>query len=164
MSVYGVGEYTKKGYANVISLFVWAMLNGERPIVWGDGTQRRDFIYVDDCADLVLRALEFNWSKQNSNFEVFNVGTGKSTSFNDITRLVNERLNANLKPIYVAVPIALYATEVLGDMSKANRMLGWGARVDIQEGISKVVENARRDPRIRELSEAQKYALRAKKK
>lgn len=163
-SVYGVGEYTKKGYANVISLFVWAMLNGERPIVWGNGSQERDFIYVDDCAELVTAALEFNWDGQTNDFEIFNVGTGIPTSFNDIVGIINRKLGTNLDPIYVKVPIPVYAASVLTDATKAKRLLHWEPNVTVEEGVGKVIENARRELRNTALSKAQKYALHIKPK
>lgn len=161
-SVYGVGEYTKKGYANVISLFVWAMLNGERPIVWGNGSQDRDFIYVDDCAELATAALQFNWGRQTNDFEIFNVGTGISTSFNDIIRIINKRLGTNLDPVYVKVPIPIYATSVLTDVTKAKQLLHWEPNVAVEEGVGKIIENARRELRATALSKAQKYALHIK--
>ena len=58
MSVYGDDESKKGGYANVISLFVWAMVSGKIPIVWGNGNQTRDFIHAEDAAEMFCLALE----------------------------------------------------------------------------------------------------------
>lgn len=159
LSVYGVGEYTKKGYANVISLFVWAMINGERPIVWGDGTQTRDFVYVDDCADTTIRILEYNWNEQSSNFEIFNVGTGRATSFNDVVRLINGQLGTDLSPTYVEVPLKIYAKEICGDTTKVRQLLGWEAKITVKDGIGKIIENARKEPKVMKLFDSQEYAL-----
>src|SRR3989338_2190146 len=137
-SVYGYGEETKEGYANIISLFIWAMLRGERPVVWGDGTQTRDFIFVDD----VVRA--FNIAQKNTFSDgIFNLGTGRETSFNEVIRIINEQLETDLQPIYIPVPINIYAHRLLADVTKQETVLGFRPQITIQEGIAKTIEYAR---------------------
>ena len=77
-SVYGVGEHTKRGYANITSLFSWAMMKGHRPIMWRDGNQTRDFIYVDDCAKQFVLAMENDTLPTTE----INSGFGRDYSFN----------------------------------------------------------------------------------
>jgi len=74
-SVYGPREESKGRYANVISQFIWAMLKDEQPVIYGDGEQTRDFIYVSDVVRAFLLAMNY----ERSEFEIFNVGTGKET-------------------------------------------------------------------------------------
>jgi len=158
MSVYGVGEWTKGGYANVISLFVWAMLNGKRPIVWNDGKQSRDFTYVDDVADLMVKALDWNYEVQREGeMEIFNVGTGIATSFNEVISIINEQLKTNYQPIYVSVPVSPYSQTVLGDMTKVQQILNWKHKVSVKEGIAKVIEDTRQLPKS--FNQYQEYAL-----
>lgn len=136
-SVYGPGEVSKGPYANIVSLFTWAMLSGRRPIVWGNGRQTRDFIYVDDAVEAILLALTSNLVTQE-----INVGTGIETSFNEIIQLLNEQLALNLEPVYMPVPIDVYAKRLLGDTSLASRVLGFKAHVGVREGVRRVVEAA----------------------
>jgi nucleoside-diphosphate-sugar epimerase len=159
LSVYGTGEYTKKGYANVTSLFIWAMLNGQRPIVWGDGAQTRDFIHVEDTSDLLIKILDWNYNAQkNGKMEIFNVGTGIETSFNEVISIINELLETNYNPIYVPIPIKIYSLRILGDMNKVHRVLRWHHKISIREGLKLGVERARRLS-AESFSTYQKYAL-----
>ena len=140
LSVYGYDEETKQGYANVISLFVWTMLDDRRPAVWGDGNQTRDFIYVDDAAESLFLAMN---SKLDQKFEVFNVGTGKETSFNSVVNTINTLLGKSLEPIYVPVQIDIYGYRIVGDPTKAEKMLGFKAKISVEEGVRHVIQNAK---------------------
>lgn len=93
---YGVGEEHKGEYSSIVYQFCQKMLKGERPIIFGDGTQTRDFIYISDIVDTIL----CNTSKQG----FIDVGTGVSTSFNDIVKIINDQLNTNIEPIYKNKP------------------------------------------------------------
>jgi UDP-glucose 4-epimerase len=75
-SVYGPKEKAKKQYANMVSQFLWEMREGKTPIVFGDGSQTRDFTYVKD----VVRALQM--AMKSDYHGILNVGTGKAHSFN----------------------------------------------------------------------------------
>jgi UDP-glucose 4-epimerase len=143
-SVYGRGEDSKRGYANVISLFAWAMMHGERPEVWGDGKQTRDYIYVTDAADAFIRALEADIPTQQ-----LNVGTGIETTFNDVIRMIAEELGIEANPTYVPVPIRIYAERLWADMTQAQSVLGFRPKVTLREGIRDVINYARSlsDPR-----------------
>ena len=130
-SVYGVGEADKKGFANVISLFSWAMLSGNRPVVWGDGNQTRDFIYVDDVAEMFHEC-----AVGNINVPVVNAGTGVETSFNQVITILNQFLCTDLAPVYVPVAVDIYAKRLLADTSVQERH-GFKAETDVQHGIQK---------------------------
>jgi len=137
-SVYGEGEVGKGPYANVISLFAWAMLSGHRPVIWDDGQQTRDFIYVDDVVEAFRLALVHDIPTQE-----LNVGTGIETSFKEIIGILNEYLATDLQPLHVSVPVNIYARRLLADTSLAERVLGFSARVSVKEGIRRVLEGAR---------------------
>ena len=159
LSVYGTGEYTKKGYANIISLFVWAILNGNRPIIWGDGTQTRDFIHVDDAAKLFVRIIEWNkFNQEEGGFEVFNLGTGIETSFNEIVMIINELLGTEYEPIYTPVPIDVYSKRILADMEKVRKILGWCHSISVRKGIQMTIDEASKSGN-KSLSKHQEYAL-----
>ena len=128
-SVYGRHEEAKAGYANLISQFLWAMKKGESPEIYGDGEQRRDFIYAGD----VVHALK-NASAVKG-FEIFNVGTGVNYSLNELVKILNEELGTDIKPRYVKMPVSNYVMETRADIAKAEKKLGFKAKVALREGI-----------------------------
>jgi nucleoside-diphosphate-sugar epimerase len=139
-SVYGLDEGTKGRYANVTSLFLWFMLKGERPIVWGEGEQSRDFIFVDDVAEAFELA-----SRRKYENEIFNVGTGIETSFNEVVSAINKELRTTLEPVYVPVQLPVYAQRIAADTSKAMNQLGFKAKVPLVEGVRRQIASYSRD-------------------
>lgn len=91
--VYGEGENR-----TFVAKSIEAMKKGNRPIVYGDGTQKRDFVYTQDVVDQTLRLIEDGKSG------VFDIGTGNQTSFNDIVAIINKELGTNIEPIFVEAP------------------------------------------------------------
>ncbi len=129
-SIYGPKEEFKKQYANIVSQFLWAMKRDEPPVIFGDGTQTRDFTHVYD----VVEALILAW-KKDFECEIFNVGTGVAHSFNEIVEILNRLLGKNIKPIYKPNPIKNYVYHTLADTSKAEKMLGFKAKISLEEGL-----------------------------
>jgi UDP-glucose 4-epimerase len=129
-SVYGPKERAKREYANLISQFMWLMEKGHRPVIYGDGTQKRDFIHVDDVVEALVRAHAVK------GFKVYNVGTGSSHTVNSMVGVLNEKLGTAIKPKYIKMPISNYVRETLADTSKAKRELGFSARIPLDKGIS----------------------------
>jgi len=136
------------------------MLNGVTPLVWGDGTQKRDFIYVTDCADLMIEAMKWNINKQKQGtMEIFNVGTGIGTSFNEVIAIINQQLSTNYTPRYVSVPVKIYSLSILADMTKVQNVLGWKPKVTVEQGIKKIIENTRKLPPRFGVGYQNKYTL-----
>jgi UDP-glucose 4-epimerase len=133
-SVYGPHERAKKGYANLITQFLWAMKKGEKPVLFGDGTQTRDFTFVDDIVEANILAMGY------SGFGVFNVGTGKNTTLNDIVQILNRKLGTSLEPVYEPNRIKNYVMHTQADTSKTAKELGFKAKVGLDEGIGKLIE------------------------
>ena len=136
-SIYGPKERFKGKYANIISQFLWAMLKDEPPVIFGDGTQTRDFTHVYDVVDALLLA----W-KRNFECEIFNVGTGVAHSFNEIVEILNRILGKNIRPIYKPNPIKNYVYHTLADTTKAERLLGFKAKIPLEEGIRSLIKEA----------------------
>ena len=128
-SVYGRHEEAKAGYANLISQFLWAMKKGENPEIYGDGEQRRDFIYAGDVVHALKNA------SATKGFEIFNVGTGVNYSLNELVEILNEELETEIKPKYVKMPVSNYVMETKADITKAEKKLGFKAKVTLKEGI-----------------------------
>ncbi|MDI9643828.1 MAG: NAD-dependent epimerase/dehydratase family protein [Candidatus Verstraetearchaeota archaeon] len=136
-SVYGPREEAKGKYANNISQFAWEMMEGRRPVIYGDGTQTRDFIFVEDVVEANLLAME---AANHEGGEVFNVGTGVETTFNRIVELLSDELGSEARPLYVENPIKNYVRRTLADTTKSERLLGFKARTPLREGIRRTIE------------------------
>ena len=141
-SVYGDGERQKGLLANIVSQFIWKLMDRQQPELWGDGTQTRDFIFVDDVVDACI----FTAEKKKIGFGPFNVGTGVESSFNDVVGKINEVLgNANedyIPPKYTSSSNASiqkrFIDRQLMDVSKMRR-LGWVSKISLDQGIRKII-------------------------
>jgi UDP-glucose 4-epimerase len=109
------------------------MKAGERPGIFGNGTQTRDFVYVDDVVEANLLALKYSKS------DVFNVGTGQNTDLNQVIEKLNKSLGTNIEPVYQENPIKNYVMHTLADTSKAEKELGFKAKVDLDKGIELLI-------------------------
>lgn len=134
-SVYGPHEEAKKQYANMITQFIWNFKRNEPPIIYGDGNQTRDFIYIQDVVDACLLALTCNIQ-----YDIFNVGTGKAYTFNQIIEILNRKMTLNIKPKYIPNPIKNYVTHTLADTKKAEEKLKFKAKYTLEEGIEKLLQ------------------------
>ena len=138
-SVYGPREESKKQYANMVSQFLWQMRRGEEPVIYGDGGQTRDFTHVED----VVRALRLAMASDYQG--VLNVGTGRACSFNDVIGMINAQLGTDIKQKYIENPIKNYVRDTLADTGKCREVLGFEARISLEEGIRRLVAGDRRD-------------------
>ncbi|MFX0096478.1 MAG: NAD-dependent epimerase/dehydratase family protein [Candidatus Hodarchaeota archaeon] len=134
-SVYGPHEEYKRQYANMITQFLWELEDNRKPIIYGDGTQSRDFIYVKDAVNACILA-----AKSKIKCGVINIGTGIDTSFNELIELLNSKLRKNVKPKYVRNPIKNYVQETLADTKKAKTELGFTAEYTVEKGIDKIIQ------------------------
>jgi UDP-glucose 4-epimerase len=132
-NVYGPAQDWRRVVPPVMSAFIIRMLSGERPVIYGNGKKRRDFIYVDDVNALHRLILE----DQRSAGKVFNVGSGTNFSVNEIYELIEGLLKTGLKPIYKP-DLPGEALVTLADITNA-RQLGWEPRVDIEEGLRRSI-------------------------
>ncbi|RLG56756.1 MAG: nucleoside-diphosphate sugar epimerase [Hadesarchaea archaeon] len=129
-SVYGPHELAKGKYANIVSQFMWSMLENRPPIIYGDGTQTRDFVHVSDVVKACMKA-----AGSDLKCEVINVGTGRSSSFNDVVRILNDLLGKSIKPEYRQNPIKNYVYHTLADLTKARKLLGYEPSIKLEDGI-----------------------------
>src|SRR5213083_2220506 len=95
-NVFGPRQDPGSPYSGVISLFATALLEGRQPIIYGDGEQTRDFTYVANVVDGVLRAAE----APKAAGEVVNVATGHRISLNELLRVMNKIIGTTISPIY----------------------------------------------------------------
>lgn len=134
LSVYGPKEQYKGNYANMVSQFLWSLQKDEAPVIFGDGSQTRDFTHVSDVVDALILA----WKKEFG-CEIFNVGTGRAYSFNQVVEILNRLLGKNVKPVYRPNPIKNYLDHTLADTSKAKKILGFKAKIALEEGLRALI-------------------------
>ena len=131
-NVYGPRQ-DSKGEGGVVSIFVDKMLAKERPMIFGDGEQTRDFIYVADLVKANLMALV-----QGDNVLV-NISTESRDSVNDLVDYLNQILPYNLKPIYKKARQGDIRHSSLAN-TKAKQLLGWTPDYDFKLGLKQTIE------------------------
>ena len=136
MSVYGLHEESKGRFANLISQFLWSMLKNEQPVIYGNGTQTRDFTFVGDVVQANILAIN---SKVKN--DVFNVGTGKATSLNELVDILNRLLGKNIEPKYIKIPVKNYIRTQLADISKIKKALNYSPNYGLEDGIMKLISH-----------------------
>jgi nucleoside-diphosphate-sugar epimerase len=129
-NVFGPRQDPGSPYSGVISLFATALLKGQAPTIYGDGEQTRDFTYVANVVDGVLRATE----APNAAGEVINVATGGRISLNELLRTMNRIVGTSLQPIY-REPRAGDVRDSQADITKAKHLLGYEPHVGLEEGL-----------------------------
>jgi nucleoside-diphosphate-sugar epimerase len=133
-NVFGPRQDPGSPYSGVISLFAAALLEGRRPTIYGDGGQTRDFTYIGNVVDGVLRATE----APAASGEVINVATGGRVSLNELFAAVRSFVGAKLEPIY-AETRAGDVRDSQADISKAKTLLGYEPSVPFEEGLGRTV-------------------------
>jgi len=134
-NTYGPGENSKSQYASVIWRFMKSIYRKEKPVIYGNGEQRRDFIYVDDNARGTYLAME-----KGIPGESYNIGSGESNTFNRIYQIVRDEMNSDIEAEYVKNPFKSYQYFTQADMSKAKNDLGFIPKFDIRAGVRKMLE------------------------
>ena len=131
---FGGAEGHKGEYANLIAQFADDISHGESPVIYGDGTQTRDFTHVDD----IVRGLEL--AADNDLAGIYNLGTGESYSLNTLVERLNDILGTDVEPEYIKNPIPedVYVHDTMADPSKMTEATGWEPEIDFEEGLRRV--------------------------
>lgn len=132
--VYGPRQDYRRTIPPVFSSFIIKLLKGERPVIFGSGEKRRDFVYVDDINDFHIKCME----EEGTTGKVFNLGSGLNYSVNEIYSIISALLKTEVRPIYKPdQPGEAFAN--LADISEAKR-LGWEPTTDLITGLKASVE------------------------
>ena len=134
-NVFGPRQDPSSPYSGVVSLFATALLENRAPTIYGDGEQSRDFTYVANVVDGVLRACEAT----GASGRVINVATGSSISLNALFEAMRRLISATVKPEY-AEPRAGDVRDSLADLRLAKEILGYKPIVPFEEGLRRTVE------------------------
>ena len=135
-NTYGPREHLQGAYGEVIPRFVLRLLNNKPPLIFGDGTQTRDFTYVTDTVKGILTASECD----SMTGQTVNIARGEEVSINELANIIAKNLDKNnLKPVYEqnrpGDVMRHYA-----DISKANKMFGYNPDTDLEKGIGLYIE------------------------
>ena len=134
-NVFGPRQDPGSPYSGVISLFIKALSEGTRPVIYGDGEQTRDFTYVANVVDGVLRATE----TPGVGGQILNVATGSRISLNQLLAALKMIFNANVEPIYKPAR-AGDVRDSQADISKAAKLLGYKPTVGFEDGLRETVK------------------------
>ena len=129
-NVFGPRQDPSSPYSGVISLFSTALLEGRQPTIYGDGEQTRDFTYVANVVDGVLRACE----APKASGEVINVACGTRISLNTLLETMNRIVGTDIKALYKEAR-AGDVRDSQADITKAKNLLGYAPTVDLETGL-----------------------------
>jgi UDP-glucose 4-epimerase len=132
-NVYGPRQ-DPHGEAGVVAIFCGKMLAGEQVTINGDGEQTRDYVYVGDCARANVMVADVNKASG-----IYNLGSGKGTSVNDIFTGLRDITGYKLAPVYGPAKVGETRFIYL-NADKAARELGWAPKVTLAEGLAKTVD------------------------
>lgn len=132
-NVYGPGQ--SPNYAGLIVKTLKRVLRGEPPIIYGDGTQTRDFVYIKDVVEAISKSIETEYTNN-----IFNIGSGREYKVRDVVDIILRLTGrTELKPIYAPPrPGDIYRS--VADISKAKKLLGYQPRYSIEDGIKELIK------------------------
>ncbi|HIQ25940.1 MAG TPA: ADP-glyceromanno-heptose 6-epimerase [Aquifex aeolicus] len=128
-NVYGPGEGCKGKFASMIYQLALKMIRGEKPRLFKWGEQKRDFVYIKDVIKANLLAMERDVRG------IFNIGSGKARSFNELVAILNEVLGTSLEIEYFDNPYKFYQNHTEADLTKSRKILGYNPEWSLEEGV-----------------------------
>jgi UDP-glucose 4-epimerase len=134
MNIYGPRMDYQGTYVSVIMKVLDRIFVGKAPIIFGDGSQVYDFVYVEDVADANILGM-----KADCTDEFFNIGSGVGTSINELVETLLKLSGSDLAPEYQPQEQS-FVTRRIGSTEKAERLLGFKAKTPLVEGLKRVVE------------------------
>jgi UDP-glucose 4-epimerase len=137
--VYGPVQGYRRTIPPVMSAFIIKLLKGERPIIYGTGEKRRDFVYVDDVNDFHLICIR----DDRTNGRVFNIGSGVNYSVREILDKISKMLGVSPNPIYKD-DLPGEAQVTLADITQV-RSLGWEAKTPLHVGLQRSIDYIRKE-------------------
>jgi len=118
----------------VIPIFLNRIMNGEAPIIYGDGSSLRDYIYIQDLVEATIEVFE-----KHPRESVFNIGSGEGTSLNELISIMSQIVGREIEPQYIESK-GEYLPRVILDISRIRESIGWEPRTSLQDGIALTME------------------------
>lgn len=137
-NVFGPRQDPNSEYSGVISKFIKKISNNERPVIYGDGKQTRDFVYVSDIADANIKAA----TTETNCTAVMNAACQKQTDLNYLTEQINKLTGKGIQPIYTEERNG-DIKHSCGDKTLIEKMLGWKAVVSFETGLEKLITGSK---------------------
>lgn len=134
MNIYGPRMDYQGTYVSVIMKVIDRIWAGERPVIFGDGSQVYDFIYVEDAAKANVLSM-----KSDCEDEFFNIGMGEGTTINELVKVLLRLMDSDLEPEYRPQEQS-FVTYRIGSVDKAERLFGFRATTPVEEGLRRVLE------------------------
>jgi UDP-glucose 4-epimerase len=144
-NVYGPRMDLHGAYTEVFIRWMDRITVGKPPLIYGDGTQTMDFVYVEDIARANLLA-----AKADVSDEVFNIARGEETSLNNLANTLVKVMGSDLKPEYGPARTVNPVPRRLADIRKARQILGFEAQFSLQEGLQNLVRWWREERLLKE--------------
>jgi dTDP-L-rhamnose 4-epimerase len=136
-NAYGPGQALSNPYTGVLAIFASRIANGQSPMVFEDGQQRRDFVHVRDVARAFLLAMD----RPEADGQVFNIGSGEDRTVEAVARLQAAAMGRpDLEPEIAGKARAGDIRHCVPDLAKAGDLLGYAAREDFTEGLAELAE------------------------
>jgi UDP-glucose 4-epimerase len=133
-NAYGPGQRVPPAHAPVVPLFAKNVLSGASVVVYGDGTQTRDFVYIDDVVDALVAAA----TAPHVNQTIINVGSGRETSINTLINTLEEVIGR--RPDIIHNPQQSGGLQrLVADLDQARRLLGYQPKVSLAEGLHRLL-------------------------
>ncbi len=140
-NAYGPGQALPVSHPPVVPQFIRQAIGGGSLVIFGDGTQTRDFVYLDDVTDALVAAA----TAASVDGEVINIGSGQETSINELVKHVERAAGRQVEPLHNTA-VAGGVRRLYADIDKAQRLLSFKLRVPLDEGLRLTLQ---RDPRYR---------------
>ena len=140
-NAYGPGQYLTFHHPPVIPQFMKKAVEGGTLVIYGDGNQTRDFVYIDDVVDALVAAA----TASNVNRAIINVGSGEETSINDLAKKVARVVGREVEVIHNRAESG-GVSRLVADLTLAQKLLGYRPKVTLMEGLRRMLEL---DPRFR---------------
>ncbi len=143
-NVYGSRQSLSNPYTGVAAIFMSRIKNDNPPVIYEDGLQTRDFVYVGDVA----QALILSMKKSSADYEVFNVGTGTPVTIKEVAEIIAKIYGKNIKPQITYKFRKGDVRHCYADISKIQKLLGFRPQVSFEDGMRHLIEWARRETAV----------------
>lgn len=137
-SVYGKNEKHKKQYANLVSQFLWAIQDNKETVFYGDGTQTRDFTYVIDICDALIKGMTSSSDYAKGN--IYNIGTTETYTLLEMVEILEEITGKKANKKFISNPIKNYVQHTKADIKKIEKDLMFHPSYTLKQGIIDILK------------------------